>query len=191
MKIENVFTNFLATEFLSIDNTALEQFCYKEKSNSAGRVVSNYKGWQSDNVVNAPELQPLLEKLNEQVALIHNYYNFKATKKQSITDVWININSKDSINLAHKHPGAFLSGVYYIKANKDSGNIIFMNPIEAHEYVIKQDMYDANNGFNSAKWWEEPYPGKLIIFPSWLTHYVNPNESNEDRISLAFNTSIV
>jgi uncharacterized protein (TIGR02466 family) len=191
MKIENVFTNFLATEFLDVDNTALEQFCYKEKTNSVGRVVSNYKGWQSNNVVDAPELQPLLEKLNEQVALIHTHYNFKATKKQSITDVWININSKDSINLAHKHPGAFLSGVYYVKAQKNSGNIIFMNPIEAHEYVIKQDMYDANNGFNSATWWEEPYPGKLIIFPSWLTHYVNPNESVEDRISLAFNTSIV
>ena len=29
----------------------------------------------------------------------------------------------------------------------------------------------------------------LLLFPSWLKHYVNPNLSNEDRISLSFNTN--
>ena len=30
-------------------------------------------------------------------------------------------------------------------------------------------------------------PGRLIIFPSWLKHEVEPNMSNENRISLSGN----
>ena len=31
--------------------------------------------------------------------------------------------------------------------------------------------------------------GNLLIFPSWITHFVNINETeNKERISLAFNT---
>ena len=33
----------------------------------------------------------------------------------------------------------------------------------------------------------EPIAGRLIMFPSWLTHAVDPNESNEIRISVSFN----
>ena len=39
-------------------------------------------------------------------------------------------------------------------------------------------------------YWFEPNPksGKLVIFPSWLCHYVYPNKSKTQRISIAFNT---
>ena len=33
----------------------------------------------------------------------------------------------------------------------------------------------------------EPIPGKLIMFPSWLVHSVDSNESNDIRISISFN----
>ena len=33
----------------------------------------------------------------------------------------------------------------------------------------------------------EPIAGRLIMFPSWLTHCVDPNESDELRISISFN----
>jgi uncharacterized protein (TIGR02466 family) len=190
MNIKNMFTNFLATDFLSVDNKLIEEFCYKEKDTTSGRVISNDGGWQSNNVIHAPELGPLIKELGNNILKVHDHFNFKLDKNPVITDAWININGKYTTNVVHKHPGALLSGVYYVKANADSGNIIFLNPIEAHEYVIKSDMYDLNNEFNSAKWWEEPYPSKLIIFPGWLNHYVKANQSNEDRISIAFNTTI-
>ena len=33
----------------------------------------------------------------------------------------------------------------------------------------------------------DPKAGRLIMFPSWLNHCVDPNESNDIRISVSFN----
>jgi hypothetical protein len=39
-------------------------------------------------------------------------------------------------------------------------------------------------------YFQRPEESKIIIFPSWMSHYVEPNENLEDRISISFNTSI-
>jgi hypothetical protein len=31
----------------------------------------------------------------------------------------------------------------------------------------------------------------MIVFPSYAEHYVEPNLSNEDRISISFNTKLI
>jgi hypothetical protein len=36
-----------------------------------------------------------------------------------------------------------------------------------------------------------PSEGTLLIFPSFLQHFVNPNASDSDRISAAFNLKFV
>ena len=33
----------------------------------------------------------------------------------------------------------------------------------------------------------EPVPGRILIFPAWVWHGVEPNESNDIRISVSFN----
>jgi len=33
----------------------------------------------------------------------------------------------------------------------------------------------------------EPIAGRLIMFPAWLTHCVDPNQSDDTRISVSFN----
>ena len=33
----------------------------------------------------------------------------------------------------------------------------------------------------------EPKEGRIIMFPAWLWHGVEPNESNDIRISVSFN----
>jgi ectoine hydroxylase-related dioxygenase (phytanoyl-CoA dioxygenase family) len=42
--------------------------------------------------------------------------------------------------------------------------------------------------FNSMEWTVPVEDLDIIIFPSTLFHYVKPNTSNRDRISIAFNT---
>ena len=36
----------------------------------------------------------------------------------------------------------------------------------------------------------KPQEGEMMIFPAWLRHAVTPNESTQDRISIAFNFDI-
>jgi uncharacterized protein (TIGR02466 family) len=37
----------------------------------------------------------------------------------------------------------------------------------------------------------QPKVGELLLFPSWLPHFVLPNTSNEERISVSFNIELV
>jgi ectoine hydroxylase-related dioxygenase (phytanoyl-CoA dioxygenase family) len=50
-------------------------------------------------------------------------------------------------------------------------------------------MKEANN-FTSSVWSYGPVAGDLIIFPAYLSHFVESNMSAEDRISIAFNTAL-
>ena len=190
MQIQTLFTNFLAINFLELDLPAIEKYCYHVKSNHSGRQVSNIGGWQSLNVVDDPELETIKLKLLEQVMQVHDHYKFTASNTHVITDLWININGTHDFNASHKHPNSMFSGVVYIKVPPNSGEIIFTTPIEAHDYVIRAGMCDELNEFTSYNWWQPPEPGKVIIFPGWLPHYVKPNLSTEDRISISFNTQI-
>jgi uncharacterized protein (TIGR02466 family) len=35
-----------------------------------------------------------------------------------------------------------------------------------------------------------PEEGRMYVFPSWLEHGVEPNQSERDRISLSFNVQV-
>ena len=43
------------------------------------------------------------------------------------------------------------------------------------------------SGYFSPKRTLTPKEGMILIFPSYLRHWVYPNEEDEDRISMAFN----
>ena len=36
-----------------------------------------------------------------------------------------------------------------------------------------------------------PEPGTLVLFPSYLEHKVNPNQSESNRIVISFNISLI
>ena len=43
--------------------------------------------------------------------------------------------------------------------------------------------------FNNDRFFYEPKRGRILLFPSYLGHEVEPNITDEDRISIAFNAS--
>jgi hypothetical protein len=47
-----------------------------------------------------------------------------------------------------------------------------------------------DNIFNAVRWSVIPTNGLVVAFPGWLTHYVEPNHSDETRISIAYNFSL-
>ena len=82
-----------------------------------------------------------------------------------------------------------MSGVLWVKAPKNSGNIIFESPYmwsgdtEINSYT--EDFKKLNKQYQIHYF--EPEEGSLLIFPSYIRHSVSENKSNEDRISVAFN----
>jgi uncharacterized protein (TIGR02466 family) len=62
------------------------------------------------------------------------------------------------------------------------------SPIVPHTYTISKEMVGSYNAFTGHAMVIPPVTGDLLIFPSWLLHRVNMSRSEEERISIAFNS---
>jgi uncharacterized protein (TIGR02466 family) len=189
INIMPIFINFLAVASLRLDNQRIEKFCLESKMASSGRVVSNSGGWQSDNLdLATPELAELIAEVRKNLDEVHRSFEFSTTMRQMITEGWININRKGHFNYSHDHPGSLFSAVYYVKGGADKGALEFKTPIAPHTYTISDEMVGGFNAFTGHAMVIPPVTGDLLIFPSWLLHRVNMSQSEDDRISIAFNS---
>ena len=101
-----------------------------------------------------------------------------------ITQSWLNRNSKGESHHIHKHPNSMFSGVWYPQIYESSPPIRFTKTEERDVGFHVKDV----NMFNSQSFLLNLKMGDLIFFPSNLIHSVSPNYSDEERISLSFNT---
>ena len=103
--------------------------------------------------------------------------------------MWFNINGKGHYNTSHHHPETTIAGVLWLKTPKDCGSFYFESPHEFAEYgfqqMQKQEMIDQYLACPTYRIF--PNEGLMILFPSHMRHAVEINQSDEDRISLAFN----
>jgi uncharacterized protein (TIGR02466 family) len=103
-----------------------------------------------------------------------------------VTNCWANIYSRNESIHAHSHPNCFFSGVYYVQVPTQTGRIIFYDPRVMFTNTIvpaiqRPTIYNAGS---------LSYPmeeGMMYLWPFWLHHANTPNDSEEDRISVAFN----
>ena len=189
INIMPIFINFLAVDSLRLDNDKLEKFCLEMKRDSPGRVISNGGGWQSNDLdLATPDLAELFAEVQKRLDDVHRAFEFNTSLRQVITEAWININRKGHFNYSHDHPGSLFSAVYYVKGGADKGELELKTPITAHTYTISGEMVGNFNSFTGHAMVIPPVTGDLLIFPSWLLHRVNMSQSEEERISIAFNS---
>lgn len=104
--------------------------------------------------------------------------------KLRITQSWLNYTKPKEFHHKHEHPNSFISGVFYLQTNSEKDKIFFYK----NQYKQLALPYKNWNEWNTDSWWYEAIQGRLILFPSHLTHMVETVESEETRISLSFNT---
>ena len=108
--------------------------------------------------------------------------------KTKITTMWSIINPKNASNARHIHPNNFISSAYYVTAPENSGDIVFYDPRSAN--TIRSPIASNANKLNSNIFTVQPKEGLLILFPSYLHHSVNRNDSEEERIVISFNLDL-
>jgi uncharacterized protein (TIGR02466 family) len=94
---------------------------------------------------------------------------------------------KDIMNRAHQHPNSLWSGVYYVKAPQNSGHLKVDDPRSSASMIRPKQKSGQLPPRLFRETHYEPKAGRCIMFPAWLTHCVDPNESNDIRISVSFN----
>ena len=156
-----------------------------KKKDPKGVSLSNRGGWQSEG----------FEIINEddvlQLFLINCLSNFPPIKESVELRgyAWININKPGDYNIKHVHPTNNLSGVLWVKAPQNSGDIVFDSPNNFESYLENKSYIGdfKKSYFIDDSYHCYPTEGRMIVFPSHLEHHVQENKSNEDRISVSFN----
>ncbi len=185
-EVQNLFPVPILKTKLDYPLDEIEALCQIERSkDSTGIIKSNLGGWQSGNII-YPD-SPFFFLLDIQ-KICQEFCNdiLEIDKSIILSSAWININQKFNSNQSHTHPGCILSGVYYIKTPKECGNIKFIHPAQD---MMTRDWSNSIsfNSYNSELWWLPSEEGRLYVFPSWIKHLVEPNMSDEERISISFN----
>ena len=104
-----------------------------------------------------------------------------------ITGMWGNILKTGETHPPHTHSNNFLSGVFYLESDAETG-IIFSDPRPAADVLVPRKKTKTNENSNLLSYISKQ--NRLIIFPSWLVHWVPINKSKRDRISISFNIQI-
>ena len=197
MSVKYTLTNLFPSPVHIFDTDGFDEFknnlidyAYKlREEDSKGFNISNRHGWQSRGF----DLTNMNDLLHGTILQgLSSFPSIKNTTEMRAS-AWININGPGAYNILHSHPNSHLSGVMWIKAPKDCGVISFDNP-NGHQTYTEINSY--NQEFNDQffihhSYWLPPIEGRMIIFPSHLQHEVKENNSNEDRISVSFNITLI
>jgi len=183
MSFNTIFSSFINEEMFNFNTSVIKKDILKIKSNSVGRIQTNYGGWQSDSLstLNYPYID-LFKEIEKCIMEIQEIVQFQ--NKVQLKNYWMNVNSYGSFNRPHYHPHSVLSGVYYVNVPKNSGNVCFEQPIDVGAIYENVTTY---NHYNSSIWNYIPKKNLCLIFPSYLRHYVEPNLNKKERISISFN----
>ena len=156
------------------------KFLVKQKTRSnTGNTTSI-----DNNILENKEMKKLKQFIEKSVKeYFKNIYQPKNNVEPYITQSWCNYTKEGQFHHKHAHPNSFISGVFYVQADKTKDKIYFYK----EEYKQIKVPAKEYNLFNSGSWWFETGTNDLVIFPSSLIHMVEKVVGKE-RISLSFNT---
>ncbi|TMO03611.1 TIGR02466 family protein [Pseudoalteromonas sp. S558] len=183
--------NVLIVSSINLDTCKqeLSEGIYLEKLKEFSIKRSNEGGWHSHyklHKIPSSIFNFLAEEILEISShLLKEYLSNKNSPKLKMTQLWANINKKNDWNSPHNHISgkknrSEWSGVYYLDCeNTDKDN----------EKSIGGELIIFHSGPKGVveKHFHTPKNGQLIIFRSNALHMVTPNNTNKDRISIAFN----
>jgi len=159
---------------------------------SLGR--SNIRGWHSRpdflhrSDANVDALTSwIIWALRRMICATTGQDAFKGTL--SIT-AWATVCRAGAYHAPHSHPDSAWSGVYYVDGGAEnpdqplSGMLEFLDPRAGAEAV------SAPGDPYGEPFRVRPQAGLLVVFPSWLYHWVHPYAGGTPRIAISFNATI-
>lgn len=156
--------------------------CYKDKRFTGVNGISN-----NSYVLNSKEMTAIKAFVENSLDQYLNEADpFPDTASLYITQSWFTFTEKDQYHHIHNHPNSYVSGVLYFNVDPSVDKIYFKHPYQ-RQILIEKKQYTP---FNCDEWTVVAEIGKLLLFPSYIDHYVKDYHGDRPRISLAFNTFI-
>jgi len=186
-------TQFTSDFFISKVGTDEQREDLKKQILEAKRLdadpmyMNNDGCWRSNVKYN--NIEWLTDAIRSATAHASEYYmdqdpEFKKyiTEHKISWDYWTNVNEPGSINVLHTHVADSFTAVYYVQGT-DTGALRFVNPANVLNNVNIRSPF-------SRDCLVFPGDGELVLWPGWIPHEVYRNESNKQRINLAFSIQV-
>jgi|TARA_R110000803_G_scaffold209060_1_gene278249 hypothetical protein len=161
IKINNIFPNFIATKKLNISKLKVVGKNFQDTFESRVQTTLDGKtllSTESMNYLNI-ELTNLLSHILKPMCKTFIF---------NMIGMWINKYNDNNYQGAHVHPSDFSFIIYY-KTNKS--HTVFNSP-------VKKLLESSNNEIFDKYYEPDCKQGDIIIFPSYLEHWVKPNSNN-------------
>ena len=165
-----------------------EEIDAMRKRDPKGRNISNRNGWQSvDGIDQNPIFIRALRQIKREFRdeLVPFLGIEKDSAKIELHNSWANINYPGAWNAPHLHNGCFYSGVFFIHADGDEGDL---RMVDTDHKIVSN--FPASQSRIWESWGVQPKTGDLYLFPSGLMHMVEPNLTQKDRYSISFNWDV-
>lgn len=196
-KFEKLFSSPLA-RYRVANHAALSRALIAEgakmRKESDGVSKSNRRGWHSAGNLFDRQSDCITElRVAAEMSIMNATRKITSKVDPDALDLklfgWMNINPQGGYNAPHTHPGAHWSGVYYVSQpdtdDGHSGMIEFVAPrleLPPHWQILQASTFRLKKRIR-------PQAGEIILFPSYLLHWVYPNETDADRVTIAFNAT--
>jgi len=171
VKVDNIFPNLIATKTLDLSKLKIigKKFNKTFESNIQTTLIG-------DTLLDVSSMNYLNINLTDLLSYLLKPYckNFVF----NLDCIWINKYNKKNYQGSHVHPSDFSFIIYY-KVNKS--HTVFNSPIKKLLEIFDSKIFDKAYEPNSKQ-------GDIIIFPSYLEHWVKPNSNN---ITIAGNIKII
>jgi uncharacterized protein (TIGR02466 family) len=180
MEVVDLFSSFVAKKTLEVNNQEIVD------------LNRQLIGPNQQFIYDLDNVNPVMNELFDEVQRAFEDVTenvFQLNCKPIIKTAWSNINNARNIVAPHFHPRHSLSAVYYSFATENESELVFMSPVQMIQEKIPQTDVDNTvtqfNRYNSSSFVINSRTGLLVVFPSWLSHFVRYNHGN--RMSIAFN----
>jgi len=187
---------YIAQREIGLDNSGLTETEDKEIEEiiEHGMMATNdthpeLRSMSEDKYIFNDKLQDIKEFCEDHIDnYVKEVHNPRKDLEFYITQSWLNYTKLGGSHGMHTHQNSWISGVFYLSAPEGNG-ICFYDPNMRIKRILKIDSSLENPSQWSGEKINVPLEtNKLVLFPSWLGHAVDPNpEQTTTRLSLAFN----
>lgn len=149
-------------------------------------MITGYASWYNikgaEKVHEWEQFRSMMKIINQHAKIFWDHLGYWSDIFPSPYQSWINIGNKNGTFSSHVHYNVALSGVVYLDACPEQGNLVFEHPM-----TDLLGYCPIANPREKFKHEVQVNTGDLVLFPGYLRHYTLPNNTDRPRISFAMN----
>lgn len=154
----------------------------------SGALFKIYERLPHSNVetdIGDPNLKNIFNFISEHGKKYWEVLNLNKKLDPYILQLWATATKRGGFVASHNHNPVAISGVFYLNATPELGNLFLENPMDL---VLGKSPINSDAQVPTRFNYEvEARSGKLVLFPGWMKHFTRPNPTDEIRMSMAVN----